>query len=143
VVNRVEFISDRISYLIRRDPLCDDIVLNVHAPTEDKCDDIKGSFYEEVERVFYQIPKCHMKMLRDFNAKVGMIGNKSVYETSNDYGIRVINIVTSENLVVKGTVFPYPRIHNYRPTWTLPVGKTHHHIDHVLIDRRRQSSTYS
>jgi hypothetical protein len=27
------------------------IVLNVHAPTEDKTDDVKNSFYEELERV--------------------------------------------------------------------------------------------
>jgi hypothetical protein len=32
--------------------LCHIIVLNVHAPTEDKTDDVKDSFYEEVERVF-------------------------------------------------------------------------------------------
>jgi hypothetical protein len=31
-----------------------DIVLNVHAPTEDKSGEIKDSFYEEVERVFDQ-----------------------------------------------------------------------------------------
>jgi hypothetical protein len=28
------------------------IVLNIHAATEDKIDDMKDSFYEEVERVF-------------------------------------------------------------------------------------------
>jgi hypothetical protein len=28
------------------------IVLNVHAPTEDKSDDIKDRFYEELEQVF-------------------------------------------------------------------------------------------
>jgi hypothetical protein len=30
------------------------IVLNVHAPTEDKTDDVKDSFYEELERVFHK-----------------------------------------------------------------------------------------
>jgi hypothetical protein len=46
------------------------IVLNIHAPTEDKT--VKGSFYEEVERVFGKFPKYHMKiLLGDFNAKVG------------------------------------------------------------------------
>jgi exonuclease III len=35
-VKRVEFISDRMSYIILRDYLCNIIVLNVHAPTEDK-----------------------------------------------------------------------------------------------------------
>jgi hypothetical protein len=40
-VKRVEFVSDRISYIILRDRWCNIIVLNVHAPTEDKIDDIK------------------------------------------------------------------------------------------------------
>jgi hypothetical protein len=50
----------------------DIIVLNVHAPTEDKTADVQGSFYEELERVFDKFPKYHMKiLLGDFNAKVG------------------------------------------------------------------------
>jgi hypothetical protein len=45
--------------------------MNVHAPTEDKDDDIKGSFNEEIEQVFDQFPRYHMKiLLGDFNAKV-------------------------------------------------------------------------
>jgi hypothetical protein len=39
------------------------IVLNVHAPTEDKTDDVKDSFYEELERIFDKFPKYHMEML--------------------------------------------------------------------------------
>jgi hypothetical protein len=47
-------------------------VLNVNASTEDKINDIKNSFYEELEQVFDKFPKYHMKMLfGDFNAKVG------------------------------------------------------------------------
>jgi hypothetical protein len=38
------------------------IVLNVHAPTEDKMDDVKDSFYEELERVFDKFPKYHVKI---------------------------------------------------------------------------------
>jgi hypothetical protein len=43
----------------------------VHASTEDKYDDIKESFYEELEQVFYQFPRYNMKILLDFIAKVG------------------------------------------------------------------------
>jgi hypothetical protein len=51
-VKRVEFVSDRMSYIILRRRWCDIIVLNVPAPTEDKIDDIKDRFYEELEQVF-------------------------------------------------------------------------------------------
>jgi hypothetical protein len=60
-VKRVEFVSDRMSYIILRGRWCH-IVLNVHAPTEDKTDDVKDSFYEELERVFDKFPKYHMKL---------------------------------------------------------------------------------
>jgi hypothetical protein len=39
------------------------IVLNVHAPTEDKIFDVKGSFCEQLELVFIKFPKYHMKLL--------------------------------------------------------------------------------
>jgi hypothetical protein len=102
----------------------------VHAPTEDKCDDTKDSFYEELKGVFDQFPKYHMKiLLGDFNAKVGRediftptIGNESLHETSNDNGVREVNFVTSKNLVVKSTMFPHRKVHKY--TWTSPDDKT-------------------
>jgi hypothetical protein len=50
-VKRVEFVNDRMSYLILRGRWCDIIVLNVHAPKEDKIDDIKDRF-NELEHIF-------------------------------------------------------------------------------------------
>ncbi|PNF24087.1 hypothetical protein B7P43_G04300, partial [Cryptotermes secundus] len=70
-VKRVEFVSDRMSFIILRGRWCDIVVLNVHAPTEDKVDDIKDRFYEELERIFDKFPKYHKQiLLGDFNAKV-------------------------------------------------------------------------
>jgi hypothetical protein len=62
-VKRVKFVSDRMSYIILRGRWCHNIVLNVHAPTEDKINNVKDSLYEELERVFDKIPKYHMKIL--------------------------------------------------------------------------------
>jgi hypothetical protein len=45
-LRRVEFVSDRMSYIIWRGRMCNIIVLNVHAPCEDTSDDIKDSFCE-------------------------------------------------------------------------------------------------
>jgi hypothetical protein len=72
-VKRVEFVSDRMSYIILRGRWMSYHFLNVHAPTEDKTDDVKDSFYEELERVFDKLPKYHMKtLLGDFSDKVGI-----------------------------------------------------------------------
>jgi hypothetical protein len=59
-VRRVKFVSARMSYVILRGRW---LVLNVHAPCEDKSDDVKGSFYEELGRVFNQFPTYDMKIL--------------------------------------------------------------------------------
>jgi hypothetical protein len=56
-VKRVEFVSDRKSYITLRGRWCGIIVLNVHAPTEDKIDDVKGRIYEQLERAFDKFPK--------------------------------------------------------------------------------------
>jgi hypothetical protein len=53
-----------MSYITVKSRLCDIIVLNVPAPTEDNDDVIKDSFYEELEQVFDQFPEYHMKMER-------------------------------------------------------------------------------
>jgi exonuclease III len=82
--------------------------LNVHDPTEDKIEDMKDRFYEELEHVFDKFPKNHMKIfLGDLNAKVGTedifrpkIGIVSLHKISNDNGVRVVNSATSKNLIV-------------------------------------------
>jgi hypothetical protein len=120
-VRKVEFVSDRMSYIILRGRWCHIIVLNVHAPTEDKTDDVKDSFYEEVERVFDTFPKYHMKILfGDFSAKVGRedifkptIGNESLHKISNNNGVRLVNFARSKNFRVKSAMFPHRNIHKY------------------------------
>jgi hypothetical protein len=145
-VRRVEFVSDRMSYILLSGRWCNIIVVNVHAPGEDTSDDIKEGFCGEIGRIFDQFRRYDMKILLvDFNVKVGRedifiptIGNESSHEISNDNGVRLLNVATSENLVVKSTMLPHPIFRTY--TWTSPDRKTHNQIDHILIDRRRYSS---
>jgi hypothetical protein len=104
-----------MSYITLRGRWCDIIVLNVHAPTEDKIDD---RFYEQLERVFIKFPKCHMKtLLGDLNVKVGRedifkstTANESLHEINNGNGVRLINFATSKSLTVK-SMFPHHKIH--------------------------------
>jgi len=145
-VKRVEFVSVRLSYIVLGGRWHNIILVNVHAPIGEQSDESKDSFYGELEQVFDHFPKYRMKMLLgDFNAKVGRenifkptTGQKCLHQDSNDNGVRLVNFATSKNLVVKSTMFPQQNIYKY--TWTSPDGKTHNQIDHILIDRRWQSS---
>jgi hypothetical protein len=56
----------------------------------------------------------------------------------NDNGVRIVNVATSNNLVVKSTMFPHRNIHKY--TWTSPDGMTHSQTNHILIERRWHTS---
>jgi hypothetical protein len=40
-----------MSHIILRGRWCNIFVLNFHAPAEDKIDDVKDSFYEELEQL--------------------------------------------------------------------------------------------
>jgi hypothetical protein len=68
-------------------------VLNINVPTENKIDDVKDSFYGELEHKF---PKYQMQiLLGDFNTKVcrediftPATVNESLQEISNDNGVK-------------------------------------------------------
>ena len=102
-----------MSYIVLRGRWCNNIVLNVLKPSEEKSDDSKDSFYEELEQVFSRFPGYHMKiLLGDFNTKVGRENkfkptteNDSLHQVSNANGVKIVNFVTSKNLVVKSAMF--------------------------------------
>ena len=55
-------------------------------------------------------------LLGNFNAKVGRetifkptIGNESLHQFRNDNDVRIVNLATSKNLVVKSKMFPPPK----------------------------------
>jgi hypothetical protein len=50
-----------MSYITVNGRWNDIMVLNMHAPTENKEDHIKDSFYEELEQVFDRFPRYHTK----------------------------------------------------------------------------------
>jgi endonuclease/exonuclease/phosphatase (EEP) superfamily protein YafD len=74
-----------MSHIILRRGWCNITVVNVHAPCENKSDDVQDNFYEELGRVFDQFSRYDTKiLLGDFNAEVGgedifkpTIGNES------------------------------------------------------------------
>jgi hypothetical protein len=145
-VQMIQFVSGRMSYKILIGSWCNVNVLNVHASTEDETYDGKGTFYEELDRVFRTLPKYHTKiLLGNVNAKVGWediftltIGNQSLQEISNDNGFRLVNFATSKNLSVRSTMFSYRNIHEY--TSTSLDRNFHNQIDYILVDNRMHSN---
>jgi hypothetical protein len=85
----------------------DIIVLNIHAPTENKTDDVKDSFHGESQCVFNKFLKYHMKiLLGDFKAKVVRedifklkTGNKNLHEICNDNGVGLVTFASAKNLL--------------------------------------------
>jgi exonuclease III len=104
-LKRVEVISDRMSHITLKVRLCDIIVLNMHAPTEDKSDDIKDSLEEELEQMFDQFHRYLRKnLLGHFSANVGREDifkpinvNESLHEVSNNNGIKVVHFASSKS----------------------------------------------
>jgi len=51
-VKRVEFVGDRVSYIVLRGRWCNIVVLKVPTPSEEKSDNSNDSFNEELEQGF-------------------------------------------------------------------------------------------
>jgi len=65
-VKRVEIVSDRMLYIVLRGRWCNNIVMNVPAPSEEKNDYSKDSSYEEVSIIFLStIRICCINVLND------------------------------------------------------------------------------
>jgi hypothetical protein len=62
-VKRVELVRGRMSYIILRGRWFHVTVPCVHAPAEDKIDDVKERFYEELRHIFDKFPKYYIKLL--------------------------------------------------------------------------------
>jgi hypothetical protein len=84
-------------------------------------------------------------LLGDFNAKVGRenifkpkIGNDNPHQVSNDNGVRIVNFAAFKTWLLRARCSPTETFIS-TPGRVL-MGRPHSPIDHILIDRRRQSS---
>jgi hypothetical protein len=90
-VSEVEFVSDKMKYIVQRSRLGNTVVLNMHSASMEKSGDSKDSSYAELKQVFDYFPKYYMKiLLGGFNAKVGRDNifkptnfNKGLYQDNN------------------------------------------------------------
>lgn len=141
-VIKFQAISDRMCKLQVRDKHKNITMLNFHAPTEEKDDETKDEFYEQLEEIIDRIPITHVKIvIGDANAKIGnedifksITGGESKHDRSNDNGLRIINMAIEKQMKIMSTHFKRKDI--YKGTWIIPRNNETNQIDHVLIGEK-------
>jgi hypothetical protein len=91
----------------------------IYAPTEDKKEEIKEQFYEELQRTQNSIPKHDLIIiLGDMNAKLGKekvfsqaIGRHTLHNVSKENGEMVANYAIGNNMFLVSTNFQHKKIH--------------------------------
>lgn len=132
-------ISERICILRIRGRFSNISLVNLHAETKDKDERTKDAFYQQLERVFDNLPLSDVKIvLGDMNAKIDTesvhrltIGAYSLHTESNDNGRRIVDFAQSKDLVISSTYFQHSNIHKW--TWTSPSGLHHNQTDQQKI----------
>lgn len=146
--NIIDFkpISDRMSMIRLKGQFYNITIINVHAPSEDKDDNTKNTFYNKLDKAVGKVPKFDMRLIiGDFNGKIGkeiiyqpIIGKHSIHPETSNNGTRMIELAAANNLKISSTYFPHKNIH--KQTWKSPDGRTSNQIDHVLASAKHVKS---
>jgi hypothetical protein len=117
-------------------------IICVHAPTEEKNEEEKYAFYDDLDKIYEECLGRDVKIIiGDLNTK---IDKEDIYRPttrkysghikSNYNGIRLINFTSSRNMVSGSTMFDHKDIHKLtRKSYD---GNTFSQIDHLIIDAR-------
>jgi len=84
-VKRVEFVSDRMLYIVLRGCWCNIIVLNVHTSSKEKIYDSKDGFDEELEQVFDRVPKYQIKITLTLRRLMSYIYGAPILDVSRSH----------------------------------------------------------
>ena len=82
-------------------------LINIHAPNNEKTEEIKEEFYNLIQQNINQIANSYIKIiLGDFNSKAGKediykptIGNESLHNETNNNGTKMIQFAISKGLM--------------------------------------------
>jgi exonuclease III len=142
-----------ISYELHNERLCklrikgkynNITMINVYAPTEDKTEEIKEQFYDDLQSMVDKVPKSDLIIiLGDVNAKLGkepayqkITGKHTLHEETNRNGEFLCDFAAANNMIVMSTQFQHKQIH--KGTWRSPDHNIINQIDHVLVDQTKK-----
>jgi exonuclease III len=115
------------------------VIISVHAPTKEKSDEEKETFYEDLQTAKHDI----VIILGGLNAKIdkeevyqNAAGKHTLHETSNRNGEWVCEYATANNMKIISTYYQHKRIH--KGAWISPDGITLNQIDHIIINGKKQ-----
>jgi len=116
--------------------------VSIHAPTEEKDEEEKEKFYEDLQKIHNKIPKHDIVIIMgDLNAKIGkeklyqqVAGKYTLHESTNGNGEWACEYAIANNMKIVSTCYQCKRIHI--GTWTSPDGNTVNQIDHVMVDEK-------
>jgi len=142
-------VNDRLCYIRIVGRIFDIIIINVYAPTEEKEENLKNEFYDDLENILDTTTNnCIKILIGDFNAKIGKedmyrptIRPNSLHDVSNDNGTRLIHLCLVKEFTLSSTYFPRKDI--YKQTWIAPNGITKNQIDHVMIQNKHKGCIQS
>ena len=112
-------ISDHICKLRIKGKFYNITLININAPTEDKEEDMKEQFYEQLQRTHDRVPKHDVTIIiSDMNAKLGkekvfsqVVGHHILHSIYNENGEMVANYAISNNMFLISTNFQHKKIH--------------------------------
>ncbi|KAG8237869.1 hypothetical protein J437_LFUL017543 [Ladona fulva] len=121
-------------------------IISVHAPTGEKDEEEKETFYDQLDDTCNKVKKYDMAIVMgDLNAKIGkethlskVAGKHAIHEKTNDNGNMLAQFAKRNRFIIKSTIFPHKNIH--MGTWKIPGSSEVNQIDHILVTQRHSTS---
>jgi len=139
-------INERIRILRLKGKFHNITLINVHALTEEKMEEEKDKFYDDLQKTYDRASKHDIVMvLGDLNAKIGkekayesVTEKNTLHDISNQNGEMVCNFAIENNMTVMNTQFQHKTIH--KGTWISPDLTTANQTDHILINTNKKKT---